>query len=62
MMRVRIFAPDDDFPVFDSVRGVWPAANGFEREAFDLYGIVFAMNSSPISITSSAWFLITFES
>jgi len=40
-LRVRIFAPDDDFPVFDSVLGVWPAANWFEREAFDLYGIVF---------------------
>ena len=40
-LRVRIFAPDDDFPIFDSVLGVWPAANWFEREAFDLYGIVF---------------------
>ncbi len=40
-LRVRICAPDYDFPVFESVLGVWPAANWFEREAFDLYGIMF---------------------
>jgi NADH-quinone oxidoreductase subunit C len=40
-VRVRVFAPDDDFPVVPSVIDVWPAANWFEREAFDLYGIVF---------------------
>ena len=40
-IRVRVFAPDDDFPVVDSVNGLWNAANWFEREAFDLYGIVF---------------------
>ena len=40
-LRVRTFAPDDDFPVVDSAIDVWPAANWFEREAFDLYGIVF---------------------
>ena len=41
-LRVRVFAADDEFPVVDSVLGVWPVANWFEREAFDLYGIVFA--------------------
>jgi NADH-quinone oxidoreductase subunit C len=41
-VRVRTFAPDDDFPVLPSVIGIWPAVNWFEREAFDLYGIVFA--------------------
>jgi NADH-quinone oxidoreductase subunit C len=40
-VRVRVFCPDDDFPAVDSVVGVWPSADWFEREAFDLYGIVF---------------------
>ena len=40
-LRVRIFAEEDDFPVLASVIDIWPAANWYEREAFDLYGIVF---------------------
>ena len=40
-VRLRVFAPDDDFPVVDSLNGVWSSANWFEREAFDLYGIMF---------------------
>ena len=40
-LRVRTFAADDDFPVVPSLVDVWPAANWFEREAFDLYGIMF---------------------
>jgi NADH-quinone oxidoreductase subunit C len=40
-LRVRTFAPDDDFPVVASLVDVWPAINWFERVAFDLYGIVF---------------------
>ena len=40
-LRVRAFAADDGFPVVPSVQDIWPAANWFEREAFDLYGIVF---------------------
>jgi NADH-quinone oxidoreductase subunit C len=40
-VRVRAFAADDDFPVVPSLVDVWPAVNWFEREAFDLYGIVF---------------------
>jgi len=40
-VRLRVFCGDDDFPAVESVIGVWPAANWYEREAFDLYGIVF---------------------
>ncbi|MEO8136651.1 MAG: NADH-quinone oxidoreductase subunit C [Betaproteobacteria bacterium] len=40
-LRVRVFAPDDIFPVLPSVVEIWPSANWFEREAFDLFGIVF---------------------
>ena len=40
-LRVRVFAEDDEFPLLESVIGVWPGANWYEREAFDLYGIVF---------------------
>ena len=40
-VRVRVFCPDDDFPAVDSVIETWPVANWYEREAFDLYGIVF---------------------
>jgi NADH-quinone oxidoreductase subunit C len=40
-LRLRVFAPDDDLPVVDSLTPVWSSANWFEREAFDLYGIVF---------------------
>ena len=40
-LRVRVFAEDDEFPVVDSVTGVWKSVNWFEREAFDLFGIAF---------------------
>lgn len=40
-LRVRVFAPDDELPIVASVNPIWNAANWFEREAFDLYGIVF---------------------
>ena len=40
-LRVRIFAADDELPVVPSVIGLWSGVNWFEREAFDLYGIVF---------------------
>jgi NADH-quinone oxidoreductase subunit C len=40
-LRVRAFCPDDSFPVIASLVDVWPAAGWFEREAFDLFGIVF---------------------
>ncbi|MGE5169720.1 MAG: NADH-quinone oxidoreductase subunit C [Rudaea sp.] len=40
-LRVRTFAADDDFPVVPSLIDVWPSVNWFEREAFDLFGIMF---------------------
>ncbi|WP_019448139.1 NADH-quinone oxidoreductase subunit C [Cupriavidus sp. BIS7] len=40
-LRLRAFAPDDDFPVLPSVLNIWNSVNWFEREAFDFYGIVF---------------------
>ncbi len=40
-VRLRTFAPDDGFPVIASLTGLWPSANWYEREAFDLFGIVF---------------------
>jgi NADH-quinone oxidoreductase subunit C len=40
-LRVKVFADNDNLPVIDSVIDIWPVANWYEREAFDLYGIVF---------------------
>ncbi len=40
-VRVRVFCADDEFPVVASVTDLWSGTNWFEREAFDLYGIVF---------------------
>ncbi|AIO67745.1 NADH-quinone oxidoreductase subunit C [Burkholderia oklahomensis] len=40
-LRVRVFAPNDDLPIVPSIVDVWNSANWYEREAFDLYGIVF---------------------
>jgi NADH-quinone oxidoreductase subunit C len=40
-VRLKVFAADDDFPLMATVVELWPSANWFEREAFDLYGIMF---------------------
>ena len=40
-LRVKVFCPEDDLPVLPSVMHRWDSANWFEREAFDLYGILF---------------------
>ena len=40
-LRVRTFCPDDELPLVASLIDVWPTVGWFEREAFDLYGIVF---------------------
>ncbi len=40
-VRLKVFCPEDDVPVVASLTEVWSAVNWFEREAFDLYGIIF---------------------
>ena len=40
-VRLKVFAPDDELPALDSVTPIWASANWFEREAFDLFGIIF---------------------
>lgn len=56
-LRLRTFCADDDVPSVPSLVGIWPAVNWFEREAFDLFGIVFeghptCVASSPITVLS----------
>jgi NADH-quinone oxidoreductase subunit C len=41
-VRLRVFATDDDFPVVETLTGIWNNANWYEREAFDLFGIMFS--------------------
>ena len=41
-LRLRVFAPDDDFPIVSTVTGIWASADWYEREAFDLFGILFS--------------------
>ena len=41
-VRLRVFCTDDGFPMVDSLIDLWPSVNWFEREAFDLFGIVFS--------------------
>jgi len=41
-VRLRVFAPDDDFPVLETLTGIWNNVNWYEREAFDLFGIMFS--------------------
>ncbi len=41
-LRLRVYAADDDFPVIPTVTGIWKSADWYEREAFDLFGILFS--------------------
>ena len=41
-LRVRVYCPEDEFPLVASVVELWPSANWYEREAFDLFGIMFS--------------------
>ena len=40
-LRLRVYATDTDFPVLPTLVDIWPVANWYEREAFDLFGIMF---------------------
>jgi len=40
-IRLKVFAPDDAMPMVESLTKLWNSANWFEREAFDLFGVVF---------------------
>ena len=40
-IRLKVFCEDDDFPVLPSIIDIWPVANWFERESFDLFGIMY---------------------
>ncbi|MET0383045.1 MAG: NADH-quinone oxidoreductase subunit C [Burkholderiaceae bacterium] len=40
-VRLKVFAPDDDLPIVPSLTPTWNSANWYEREAFDLYGVIF---------------------
>ena len=40
-LRLKVFAPDNGMPVVDSLTDIWAAANWFEREAFDMFGVIF---------------------
>jgi NADH-quinone oxidoreductase subunit C len=40
-LRLKVFCPEDDVPVVASLTDIWSSANWFEREAFDLYGVIF---------------------
>ena len=40
-VRLKVFAPDNGMPVVDSLTDIWAAANWFEREAFDMFGVIF---------------------
>lgn len=40
-LRLKVYAPNDDMPVIPSVIDIWPSVNWYEREAFDLYGVLF---------------------
>ncbi len=41
-LRLRVFAPDDDFPIVPTVTDIWASSDWYEREAFDLFGILFS--------------------
>lgn len=41
-LRLRVYAADDDFPIVSTVTGIWASADWYEREAFDLFGILFS--------------------
>ena len=56
-LRIRVFAPDDSYPLVSSLTSVWASANWFEREAFDLFGILFDGHADPRRILTDYGFI-----
>jgi len=56
-VRLKVFAPDDDMPMVGSLSELWSSANWFEREAFDLYGIIFEATSTCAAILTDYGFI-----
>jgi len=56
-LRVKVFADDDEFPIFPTITEVWPNADWYEREAFDLFGLMFVDHPDLIRLLTDYGFV-----